>query len=45
MAPEVLAQQYDEKCDIWSYGVVLYTMLCGFPPFNGQSDEQIFKRI
>ena len=33
MAPEVLTSEYDEKCDLWSIGVIIYTMLAGIPPF------------
>lgn len=45
IAPEVLAQCYDSKCDVWSCGVILYVLLFGIPPFNGKSDEDIFEKI
>lgn len=44
IAPEVLAEQYDEKCDIWSCGVIMYILLCGYPPFNGETDDQILEK-
>ena len=45
IAPEVLAEKYDEKCDIWSCGIIMYILLCGYPPFNGETDEQILEKI
>jgi calcium-dependent protein kinase len=45
IAPEVLNESYNEKCDIWSCGVILYIFLCGYPPFNGESDTDIMKAV
>ena len=45
VAPEVLEGKYNEKCDIWSMGVTLYLLLCGFPPFTGKSTDIIFDKI
>jgi calcium-dependent protein kinase len=36
---------YNEKCDIWSCGIILYTMLCGHPPFCGNEENSIKAKI
>jgi calcium-dependent protein kinase len=45
IAPEVLKGEYDEKCDIWSIGAMTYIMLCGEPPFNAETNNEIFTKI
>ena len=44
-APEVFKNNYTEKCDIWSAGVLLYFLLSGHLPFNGGNETEIMAKI
>ena len=45
IAPEVLTSEYDERCDIWSIGCIIYVMLAGRPPFEGRNELEIIKNV
>lgn len=46
VAPEVLiGKGYEYYCDYWSIGVILYVLLCGYPPFYEDTNEELFEKI
>jgi calcium-dependent protein kinase len=45
IAPEVISGNYDEKCDVWSLGVILFIMISGSPPFGGKNNGEIISNI
>ena len=44
-APEAILADFTAKTDMWAIGTILYTMLCGYPPFAGDSDKKIMNLI
>ena len=45
MAPEILTENYSNSWDMWSIGVILYIMLWGYPPFDGDTEEDILRAV
>ena len=46
LAPEViLCQSYGKMVDWWSMGIILYEFLTSFPPFNGNTPEELFANV
>jgi len=46
VAPEVLTcESYDKSVDLWSVGVIVYILLCGYPPFYADNAPALFKKI
>jgi len=44
-SPEIIDNLYDERSDEWSCGVLMYILLCGEPPFQGETEEEIFANV
>ena len=44
-SPEVLLNNYNEKCDLWSCGIILYLLLTGKFPFFGKTENEIIEKI
>ena len=46
ISPEILkGEKYNEKCDLWSLGISIYTLYFGNPPFDGGGESEILKNI
>jgi serine/threonine protein kinase len=45
MSPEVIMGKYTKSCDIWSVGIITYILLCGYPPFNGENEQDVKETI
>ena len=49
MAPEILKEEehkkYNYKCDLWSIGVIIYTLYFGIFPYNGETEFEIMNKI
>lgn len=45
VAPQVLSGKYDHLSDLWSVGVIMYVMLCGYPPFFGDNDSAVLAQV
>lgn len=42
---QVLRRDYNQAADVWSAGVIMYILLCGYPPFGGKSDSRILQKV
>lgn len=45
MAPEIFSGDYGRECDLWSIGVIAYVLMCGYPPFGGNDQNEIMRNV
>lgn len=45
IAPQVIHDEYSNKCDVWSCGVIAYALLSGFAPFDASTDEEVLEVV
>jgi calcium-dependent protein kinase len=45
VSPQVLLGRYDQLCDTWSCGVIMYMVLCGCQPFTGVTDMEVLSKV
>jgi calcium-dependent protein kinase len=45
VAPQVLSGKYDKASDLWSCGIIMHILLCGYPPFTGESEEEVTAKV
>ena len=45
VAPEVIERNFNEKCDIWSLGIIMFRLFYGYVPFKGNSFEEVINNI
>jgi serine/threonine protein kinase len=46
IAPEILKKiPYNEMCDMWSLGVIIFFLFTGYPPFNAKNEAALFAKI
>ena len=45
VAPEVIERKFNEKCDIWSLGIIMFRLIYGYVPFKGNTFEEVINHI
>ncbi|GLD95871.1 hypothetical protein PINS_up004549 [Pythium insidiosum] len=46
VAPEIIrGESYGAEVDCWSLGVILFILLCGYPPFSGDNHAIVFEKV